>query len=230
MSNKNKSGKPAKPMILIVDDVSKNIQLLGNILRKENYQISFATNGEQALSMIVDVNPDLILLDIMMPGMDGYEVCKRLKDNPKSAEIPVIFLTAKTETADVVKGFRLGAVDFVSKPFNSPELLARVKTHIQLKNAKEKLKKNAEQLKKKNKELEKSLLHIKRLEGLLPVCCNCKKIRLEESSPRNMKNWIEIEEYIADRTDAEFSHGICPDCAVKLYPDLYGKNKKNPGL
>ncbi len=223
MSNKDESDRSAKPMILIVDDVSKNIQLLGNILRNMNYQISFATNGEQALLMINDVNPDLILLDIMMPGMDGYEVCKRLKNNPRSAEIPVIFLTAKTETEDVVKGFQMGAVDFVSKPFNSSELLARVNTHVELRNAKKELQNYAGQLKERNKELEDLLSHIKKLEGLLPICCNCKKIRLEDKEKDDKKKWVEIESYISDRTDAEFSHGICPDCSAELYPELSGK-------
>ncbi len=225
MDKIDKSGGQPKPMILIVDDVSKNIQLLGNILRKENYQISFASQGEQALSMISDVKPDLILLDIMMPGMDGYEVCEKLKSNMETNEIPVIFLTAKTEITDIVKGLQSGAVDFISKPFNSAELLARINTHLELKQAKKELKNYAVQLEKRNNELEDLIKHIKRLEGLLPICCNCKKIRLEESSPMNMKNWIEIETYVSERTEADFSHGICPDCMKELYPDIYMKNK-----
>jgi len=227
VSSTDKSDISAKPMILIVDDVPKNIQLLGNILRNKNYQISFATNGEQALKMINDINPDLILLDIMMPDMDGYEVCKKLKENPKSAEIPVIFLTAKTETEDIVKGFQVGAVDFVSKPFNSPELLARVNTHVQLKNAKKELQNYAGQLKERNQELENSIQHIKRLEGLLPICCNCKKIRAVKDKPREMKSWVQIEEYISERTDADFSHGICPECEEELYPEIYKDRNRN---
>ncbi len=202
-----------KPVIFIVDDIPENIQILGNILSKENYQISFSTSGQQALSMIKDLNPDLIMLDIMMPEINGYEVCKKLKESDETKDIPVIFLSAKTEAEDIVKGFQLGAVDYVTKPFNSAELLARANTHIQFKNAREKLE-------ERNKELEESLLHIKRLEGLLPICSNCKKIRLKESDSKIQKNWIQMETYISERTDADFSHGICPECMTELYPEL----------
>ena len=119
-----------KLRILIVDDTVKNIQVLGTILKKEAYQINVAQNGKQALDVVGKVRPDLILLDVMMPEMDGFEACKRLKENPETADIPVIFLTAKVETEDIVKGFELGAVDYVTKPFNPTELLVRVRTHL----------------------------------------------------------------------------------------------------
>ncbi len=118
--------------ILIVDDVPKNIELAANILQAKNYNITFATNGEAALEKVKSIDFDLILLDVMMPGMDGFEVCKRLKADTKTREIPIIFLTAKSETENVVKGFELGAVDYVTKPFSAEELLARVKTHIDI--------------------------------------------------------------------------------------------------
>ena len=116
--------------ILVVDDTPANIQTLAATLKPAGYQVVVATNGEQALDVMHRVVPDLILLDIMMPVMDGYEACARIKANPAWCEIPVIFLTAKTDTADLVKAFELGAVDYVSKPFNSHELLARVQTHL----------------------------------------------------------------------------------------------------
>jgi len=118
--------------ILIVDDVPKNIELAANILQSKNYNITFATNGEAALEKVKSIDFDLILLDVMMPGMDGFEVCRRLKENPSTKDIPVIFVTAKSETENVLKGFELGAVDYVTKPFNTEELLARVKTHIDI--------------------------------------------------------------------------------------------------
>ncbi|MCK5077727.1 MAG: response regulator, partial [Calditrichia bacterium] len=124
------------PLILIVDDVNENLQVLGNILNKNDYRISFATNGKEALNMLKKIEPDLILLDIMMPGLDGFETCKQIKANDKTKDIPVIFLTAKNEQEDIVGGFQIGAVDYVKKPFNSPELLARIKTHIELRKAK----------------------------------------------------------------------------------------------
>ena len=116
--------------ILVVEDTPANIQTLSAILKEEGYQISIATNGRQALEALERVRPDLILLDIMMPEMDGFETCRRIKASEAWREIPIIFLTAKTDTADIVRGFELGAVDYVAKPFNAHELLARVKTHL----------------------------------------------------------------------------------------------------
>ena len=116
--------------ILIVDDTPANIQALAAILKEKGYQISVATNGKQALDVLARVSPDLILLDVMMPEMDGFETCRRLKAAEPWRQIPVIFLTSKTETTDIVKGFELGAVDYVAKPFNAHELLARVNTHL----------------------------------------------------------------------------------------------------
>lgn len=120
----------ASPRILVVDDTPANIQSLAAILKEKGYQISVATNGKQALDVLARVSPDLILLDVMMPEMDGFETCRRLKANDQWRPIPVIFLTAKTETTDIVQGFELGAVDYVAKPFNAHELLARVNTHL----------------------------------------------------------------------------------------------------
>lgn len=137
-----------KPVILIVDDVPKNVQVLGTLLKKIECNLAVATDGQQALDTIARLKPDLILLDIMMPGMDGHEVCRRLKANEKTKEIPVIFLSAKAETEDVVAGYELGAVDYLTKPFIGKELIARVKTHLALREAKETLK---EEIASKNK-------------------------------------------------------------------------------
>ncbi len=119
--------------VLIVDDMPKNIQVLGTTLRQRDYQIYVAQNGLQALKILEEIHPDLILLDVMMPELDGFETCRRIKDNPATADIPVIFLTAKAESEDIVKGFELGAVDYITKPFKATELLARVHTHLELK-------------------------------------------------------------------------------------------------
>ena len=116
--------------ILVVDDTPANIQVLSSTLKDKGYQISVATNGRQALEVVARLRPDLILLDVMMPEMDGFETCRRLKESAATNDIPVIFLTARTETMDIVQGFEVGAVDYVAKPFNSHELLARVSTHL----------------------------------------------------------------------------------------------------
>ncbi|MDP2722732.1 MAG: hybrid sensor histidine kinase/response regulator [Bacteroidales bacterium] len=126
--------------ILIVDDVSKNIQILGNILAQKDYSIAYAQNGFEALKICDMQDFDLILLDIMMPGIDGYEVCNRLKKDPRTKDIPIIFLTAKADMESIVKGFEIGGQEYITKPFNSAELLARVHTHLLLKKQKQELK------------------------------------------------------------------------------------------
>lgn len=122
----------AQPSILVVDDVPKNIQLVANFLTKAGYQINFAVDGIAAIEHAKKTNFNLILLDIMMPGIDGFEVCRQLKSNPSTAHVPIIFLTAKTDEDSIARGFDIGGVDFITKPFNQVELLARVKTHLNL--------------------------------------------------------------------------------------------------
>jgi adenylate cyclase len=123
---------PRQGRILVVDDAPANIQAVTAILREHGYQISVATNGRQALSVLERVLPDLILMDVLMPEMDGFEACRRIKQTPAYQHIPLMFLTSKTDATDIVRGFELGAVDYVPKPFNAYELLARVNTHLTL--------------------------------------------------------------------------------------------------
>ncbi len=123
-----------KPHILIVDDVAENIQVAMNILKEDNYDFSFACKGEEALS-ILNTNPkrfDLILLDIMMPGINGFDVCQEIKKHPLSSQIPLIFLTARVDVDSISRGFALGAVDYITKPFHADELLSRVRNHIKM--------------------------------------------------------------------------------------------------
>ncbi len=119
-----------KPKILIVDDTAENINVLIRVFERTDYQISFAPNGKKALELISMEMPDLILLDIMMPEMDGFEVCKTIKANPETREIPIIFITAKDDTEDIIKGFSMGAVDYIVKPFRAEEVCTRVQTQI----------------------------------------------------------------------------------------------------
>ena len=128
--------------ILIVDDVLDNIQVAMNILKEDSYDFSYAKNGESALNLLNDNKFDLILLDIMMPGIDGYEVCRRIKSNPLYSDIPIIFLTAKSDTDSISKAFEVGGIDYLVKPFHANELLARVKTHLDLYRAKKVLENN----------------------------------------------------------------------------------------
>ena len=131
--------KPEQPVILVVDDTPTNIDILSNALRPD-YIVKAATSGEKALQIAFsDSPPDIILLDIMMPEMDGYEVCERLKNDPATKNIPVIFITAMTEAVDEELGLGLGAVDYITKPFSPALVKARVRNHIQLKQQRDQL-------------------------------------------------------------------------------------------
>lgn len=217
-----------KTQILIVDDERIHRVLLSELL-EDFYDISIAKNGKQALQCIEN-NPDidLVLLDIIMPEMDGYETCIRLKNKPGIPDIPVIFLSARNEMADKVKAFSLGGVDYITKPFQQEEVMARVRTHLALLTAQRSLwRKNAAleheivQRKKAETEqerliteLKKALSEIKQLSGLLPICVFCKKIRDDNDY------WFQLEEYISVRSEVEFSHGLCPACMKKHYPEF----------
>lgn len=144
MSNINKD------LILIVDDNPNNIQVVATIMSENGYELGIAMNATEAYKFLEENIPKLILLDVDMPEIDGFEVCSTLKKSSKYKDIPIIFLTVKDEKDDIVKAFDLGAVDYVTKPFNRKELVSRVKTHISLKNTKD-------ELKKKNLELERTL-------------------------------------------------------------------------
>ena len=140
-----------KHKILIVDDIAENIDVLNNVL-KPHYRRAVALNGERALKIAQSSDPpDLILLDIMMPGMDGYEVCQKLREDPDTRQIPVIFVTAKDKEDDETKGFEVGAVDYITKPIRPAVVLARVRTHLRLKDAQALLKKQNEELKEYNR-------------------------------------------------------------------------------
>lgn len=172
-----------KKLILIVDDNPENRKVLGTLLVNEGYEVGVANDGAQALEFLKNSIPDLVLLDVMMPELSGFEVCEKMKADRLYRHIPVIFLTAKTSTEDIVRGFDVGGVDYVQKPFNSRELLARVRTHIELKT----------------------------LQGLLPICAECKSIKNDHGC------WDSIEKYIGEHTDSYFSHTVCPRCQEKLY-------------
>ena len=145
-----------KPMVLVVDDAPANIRLLNDLLRSRYYVI-FSTSGDDALEQAARCQPALILLDIVMPVMDGYEVCRRLKESTVTSDIPVIFLTACADNENIIQGFTLGAVDYVTKPFRSSELLARVSTHLQLRQAQMEVSRKNGELEELNRDLAQSL-------------------------------------------------------------------------
>lgn len=147
--------------ILIVEDHPTNLKILQNLLTKEQYQTGTAASGNEALKILEEEPFDLILLDVIMPGMNGFEVCKIIRSTPEIAEIPIIFLTGQTEEESIVAGFNYGGQDYIKKPFNTSELLARVRTHLQLKEQKKELHLLNESLEQKVAERTKELLAAK---------------------------------------------------------------------
>jgi DNA-binding response OmpR family regulator len=182
-----------QPLVLVVDDNPENLRVVAGTLEQAGLAVALALSAEEALLFLKDRLPDCVLLDIMMPHMDGLELCEQLKAKPHYALIPVIFLTAREELDDVLKGFTAGGVDYIVKPFNGAELIARVKTHIELKLARE---------------------EIRTLRGILPVCANCKKVRDHDNA------WVPFEIFVKDHTEADISHGMCPHCLKQLYPEI----------
>ncbi len=158
---KDKLNNPlvSKPLVLVVDDNPNNIQAVGANLINHNISISMADSGKKALKSISIKKPDLILLDIMMPELDGFEVARLIKENPDTKDIPIIFITAKASAEDIVEGFEKGAVDYITKPFNPSELISRVNTHL-------KLKKFQDVINLRNKELENLNIELNELIGI----------------------------------------------------------------
>lgn len=142
------------PLILIVDDDPQNLRLLNLALSEAGYGVAVATGGEIAFKALEKRRPDLILCDVIMPEMDGYEVCRRLKADQATRDIPLIFLTSRTDPEDLIQGFDVGAVDYVTKPFNKGELLARVRTHTELKQARDTILAHTQQLESLNQQLQ----------------------------------------------------------------------------
>src|SRR5215831_5496991 len=126
------SASTVKGYILIVDDIEANQEVLAWGLAEHGYAVKAVDSGQSALATLAESTPDLILLDVLMPHMDGYEVCQRIKAQPQYRDIPVIFVTALTEAVDKIRGFEVGGVDYLTKPFNFQEVLARVETHLML--------------------------------------------------------------------------------------------------
>ena len=142
-------------IIFIVDDMPANLGILDEFLSHHGFEVLIARDGKDALAKVEKAQPHLILLDILMPELDGFETCRRLKANPVTYDIPVIFMTALTDTVDKVKGFELGAVDYITKPFEQEEVLARIKTHLRINQLQQQLQAQNTQLQTTNEQLDK---------------------------------------------------------------------------
>jgi DNA-binding NtrC family response regulator len=153
----NPKSELGTPKILVVDDIASNLRLICDAIESESYNIFVAPNAERALAIVKRSLPDLIILDIMMPDMDGFEVCQRLKSDDTTANIPVIFVTAKDEKENLIKGFSVGGVDYITKPFEKEEVRIRVKTHLQLAQLTKTLQEKNDALAQRNQELEREI-------------------------------------------------------------------------
>lgn len=220
MNEKNKES------ILVVDDTPANLRFLVEMLTGEGYTVRPAIDGHLAITSAQAEPPDLILLDIMMPHIDGYEVCEMLKADARTQDVPVIFLSALGEVLDKVRAFAVGGVDYITKPFQVEEVLARVATHLSIRALQRRLTDANQELAQRNAKLQQALDTIKTLSGLIPICAWCsRKIENEEGQ------WVRLETYIQEHSTATFTHGMCPDCekAMKIEAEIMLQGSANPG-
>jgi len=187
---------PPQGTLLIVDDIPENVSVLFRFLSSSGFKVLVAQNGEQALKMFDFTLPDLILLDVMMPGMDGFEVCQILKSQEKTKDIPIIFMTALADTVDKVKGFNLGAADYVTKPIQQEEVLARLNSHLSLRKLQRQLAEQNQQLQAQSVELQQRNLELEAF---------CRTVAHDLKNPLNVvKGYIEmlLEEDSDSATDS----------------------------
>jgi sigma-B regulation protein RsbU (phosphoserine phosphatase) len=192
--------------IVIAEDEKISRKILEMALIKAGHDVVAVENGIEALESIQKDVPDMLITDWMMPDLDGVELCHRVRALNLSSYVYIIFLTALTQKENIIRGLDAGADDYITKPFERAELLARVR-------AGERVIQLEKTLRQKNTELSEALAQVKQLKGLLPICMFCKKIR-------NDKNyWQKVEDYLTEHTEADFSHSICPECLEKHYPE-----------
>jgi DNA-binding response OmpR family regulator len=198
--------------VLIADDDRMGATMLARSLERWNLEPLVASNGEDAWRMIQDMGVTMAILDWMMPGADGLELCRRIRQDETHAHMHVILLTARNSPADIVAGLAAGADDYLVKPFDPDELRARVHVGVRVLSLQDRL---AEQV----AELQQALSKVKQLSGLLPICSYCKRIRSDEDY------WEQVEGFLTQHTHAQFSHGICPTCYDAVLADFEGAAK-----
>ena len=204
---------------LVIDDSPDMRKLIQSILTtKGQTEVLTAESARDAFRHLAiedhesgDVAIDLILMDIMMSDMDGIRACQRIKAVERLREIPIIMVTGRTDSEDLRAAFAAGAMDYITKPLNSVELLARVSSALALKRAIDIRKARERELLVRHQQLEQALKEVKVLRGLIPICFSCKKIRDDQGY------WHTIEAYIQAHSEVDFSHGLCPECMDKRF-------------
>lgn len=194
--------------VFVAEDDAVSRRLLEVRLTRWGYEVVSAANGQEALERILaSPGPRLVILDWMMPEVDGMEVCRRLRAQPKGDYTYIIMLTAKVQEQDLVVGFEAGVDDYITKPFQEAELHSRIR-------AAERIVSLQGDLQRKVHELASALEHVRTLQGLLPICMHCHKVRNEKNL------WQKLEAYIEDHSDTRFSHALCEECLEKYYPEV----------
>ena len=209
--------------ILVVDDSRDEQDLLSARLRAAGYgSLMIANSAEAAFGILGQGKAgqgagvvDLILMDIMLPGVDGLEACRQIAATEGLQDIPIIVITAKTDEKDLLAAFAAGAMDYIRKPVNPVELVARVSSALALTEERTARKARELELLMRTQELERALREVKVLRGLIPICAKCKRVRTDTG------DWQQLEVYIQDHSEAEFSHGVCQVCMKEVYPNVF---------
>jgi phosphoserine phosphatase RsbU/P len=197
--------------ILIAEDDAVTRRILEASLERLGMDVITAHDGDAAWRVLETLKgknaPELVVLDWMMPGLEGIEICRRLRGTPGFELVYVILLTSRGDKGDLADGLAAGANDYIAKPFDPGELIARIRVG-------ERMVKLQSSLAARVAELEDAMAHVRRLQGLLPICSHCKKVRNEANY------WERVDSYLTSRSDLEFTHGICPDCSEKMMKEI----------
>lgn len=194
------------PFVVIVDDVVDNVRILHHCLKDEGYSFAVARSASELFNTLETRVPTLVLLDIMLPDSDGFSIIRKLRADDRWSDLPVIFVTARADREDRLRGFLLGGVDYITKPFDAAEVRARVATHVALRRA-------LETQRRLVHDLQSALDRVKMLEGIIPICARCKSVRTDEGY------WEQVESYLSEFAGLTFSHGLCPSCAKVVFPE-----------
>ena len=197
--------------VLVTDDSLVARTACSNQLKEAGYEVLFAQNGREAVETMSKEVVDLVLMDVVMPEMNGVEATRKIKELDSAKDTPIIMVTSMGDMQTLQSAFEAGAVDYVTKPIEPIELMARIRSALRLKAEMDARKKREEELTRKNQELESALSEIKTLRGFIPICAWCKKIRNIEGY------WEQMEHYIEQHSQATFSHSICKECAAKQF-------------